>query len=116
VSSGGRRLGCGEGMTHQNPSGSGMKDMIPSDFHLSQNYPDPFSSTTSIKFCVAYRSRVTLDIVHCETGGIQRIADEEKEAGTFEVEVDARRMPEGSYVCIYRAGDCVATKKMMLKR
>jgi hypothetical protein len=103
-------------MTHRSPSGSGMKDMIPSDFHLSQNYPNPFSGTTTIKFCVAYRSRVTLDIVHCETGAIQRLADEEKEAGTFEVGVDASRLPEGGYICIFRAGDCVATKKMMLKR
>ncbi len=93
-----------------------MKDLIPSEFYLSQNYPNPFSGTTSIKFCVAHRSRVTLDIVHCETGAIQRLADEEKEAGTFEVGVDARSLPEGSYVCVYRAGDFVATKKMMLKR
>lgn len=93
-----------------------MKDLIPSEFYLSQNYPNPFSGTTLIKFCVAYRSRVTLDIVHCETGAIQRLADEQKEAGTFEVRVDARSLPEGSYVCVFRAGNFMSTKKMMLKR
>jgi hypothetical protein len=93
-----------------------MKNMVPSEFCLSQNYPNPFSGKTAIKFCVAYKTRVRLDIVHCDSGMIERLSDEEKEAGTFEIEFDACRLPEGRYVCIFQAGDFVATKKMLLKR
>jgi len=97
-------------------AGSNMKAMIPSEFHLSQNYPNPFRDTTTIKFCVAYRSRVRLELVHFESGTTERLVDEEKEAGTFEVELDASRLPEGTYVCIYQAGDYLGTKMMSLKR
>ena len=93
-----------------------MKTMVPSEFHLSQNYPNPFTAATTIKFCVAYRSRVKLAIVHCESGMTERLADEVKEAGTFEVELNASRLPEGSYVCIFQAGDFLGTKMMSLKR
>lgn len=96
--------------------GGDLKEMIPSEFHLSQNFPNPFSGATTIKFCVAYRSRVTLDLIHCDSGAIQRITDEEKMAGTFEVALDSRWLQEGSYICLFRAGEFVATKEMLLKR
>jgi hypothetical protein len=92
-----------------------MKDLVPSEFYLGQNYPNPFSGKTTIKFCVAYKTQVRLDIVHCESGMIEGLMDEEKEAGTYEIELDARRLSKGSYVCIFRAGEIVTTKKMLLK-
>jgi hypothetical protein len=95
---------------------TGHTGLVPSEFYLSQNYPNPFCDKTTIKFCMAYTSRVTLDIVHWESGMIERLIDEEKSAGTFEVELVPTGLPEGSYVCIFRAGDCVATKMMLLKR
>jgi len=93
-----------------------MKEMIPSEFHLSQNYPNPFSERTTIKFCVPCRSRVRLDIVQTESGFTRQLTDEEKEAGTFEIELDPRGMDDGSYLCVFQAGDFMATKRMTLKR
>jgi hypothetical protein len=29
-----------------------MEDIIPSDFYLSQNYPNPYNPTTKIKFTI----------------------------------------------------------------
>jgi len=93
-----------------------MKEMIPSEFHLSQNYPNPFNERTTIKFCVPCTSRVRVDIVSAETGFVRRLEDEEKEAGTFEIELDACGMSDGSYLCVFQAGDYTATKRMTLKR
>ena len=39
-----------------------MVDLTPSEFYLSQNYPNPFSDKTTIKFCVAYKGKVKLEI------------------------------------------------------
>jgi len=91
-----------------------MKEMIPSDFHLSQNFPNPFSERTTIKFCVPFKSRVRVDIVHTESGFVRRLEDEEKEAGTFKIELDACGMAEGSYLCVFQAGEFVAWKNMLL--
>jgi len=98
-----------------------MKSMVPTKFFLSQNYPNPFSGGTSIKLCVAYKTRVRLDIHDSEGTLVQTLLDEVMEPGTYEAEFDARidgksavGIPEGAYFCTLLAGDYTATKKMLL--
>lgn len=93
-----------------------MRQLVPSEFRLSQNYPKPFSDATTIKFCLPCRARVRVDIVHAGSGVIRRLCDEERGAGTFEIGLDSSGLPEGSYVCVFQAGDFVSTKRMQLKR
>ena len=92
-----------------------MRDMLPSEFYLGQNHPDPFSRKTTIKFCVAYKTRVRLDVCDCEKKLVRKLMDEEKVAGTYEIEFDARGLSQGSYIYILQAGEFVATKTMVLK-
>jgi 5-hydroxyisourate hydrolase-like protein (transthyretin family) len=106
-----------------------MNDLEPSEFYLSQNYPNPFSEKTTIKFCVAYKSKVKLEIINPEGEMIKILLDEEKEAGTYEVEFipsdcnsgeslsadkAGRNLTEGIYVYQLHAGDFLAAKKMNL--
>ena len=62
-----------------------MNDLVPSEFYLSQNYPNPFSEKTTIKFCVAYKTKVKLEVFNSDGEIIKTLLDEEKEAGTYEV-------------------------------
>jgi hypothetical protein len=98
-----------------------MNDLVPSEFYLGQNYPNPFSERTTIKICVAYKTKVRLEVLNSEGTMTMTLLDEEKEAGTYEIEFDATRLPggevvssEGIYVCRLQAGDFLATKKMLL--
>ena len=98
-------------------------DLVPSDFFLSQNYPNPFSGRTSIKLCLAYKTRVRLDVRDSEGTLVQTLLDEVMEPGTYEVEFDARmgekgaaNIAEGVYFCTLQAGDYTATKEMLLLR
>lgn len=93
-----------------------MNELVPSEFRLSQNYPNPFSEVTTIKFCLPCRARVRVDIVHTGSGVIRRLCDEEIDAGTFEIGLDSSGLPEGSYVCVFQAGEFLSTKRMHLKR
>jgi hypothetical protein len=111
---------------------TGLSDLLPSEFYLSQNHPNPFSETTTIKLCVAYKTNVKLEVFNSEGMKVQMLIDEEKEAGTYEVEFSAKKLAarsargissiggdtcnlsEGIYVYQLRAGDFSATKKMML--
>ena len=93
-----------------------MKSMVPTEFHLSQNYPNPFGRKTTIKFCLPCRTRVKLDILAIQSTFLTALLDEDKEAGTFEIEFDGGDLPEGSYVCLFQAGDYVASKKMVIEK
>lgn len=93
-----------------------MRDMVPSEFHLSQNYPDPFGGKTTIKFCVAYKCRVRIDLCDIKRNAIKRIMDEEKEAGTYKIEFDGSGLREGVYSYTLRAGEFMSTKRMNLRK
>jgi len=87
--------------------------LVPSEFYLSQNYPNPFSEKTTIKFCVAYKAKVRLEVFNPEGEMIKKLLDEEKEAGTYEVEFSACGLSEGTYIYQLQVGDFLSTKKML---
>jgi hypothetical protein len=62
-----------------------MDEVTPTQFHLSQNYPNPFREKTVIKYCVAYKTRVQLTVYDNEGKEIEKLVDEEKNPGTYEV-------------------------------
>ena len=108
-----------------------MSNLVPSEFYLSKNYPDPFCEKTTLKYCVACKTRVTLEVFSSEGTMVRSLIDEVKEAGTYEIEFsagggspaanqgkkwrgDACTLTEGIYVCHLQAGDFTATKTMLL--
>lgn len=91
-----------------------MKDLLPTEFHLSQNYPNPFKEETRIEYCVPYQCRVTLTIYDSEDMLLEQIVDEEKQAGTYELVWNGRDLPCGTYLCRMKAGNFGQTKKMSL--
>ena len=93
---------------------TGMNDLVPSEFYLSQNYPNPYSEKTTIKFCVPYCTRVKLEVFNSEGKLIQKLLDEEKEAGTYEVEFNGSGKHEGVYIYQLQAGDFLLKKQMTL--
>jgi hypothetical protein len=96
-------------------------DLIPLEFHLGQNYPDPFMRTTKIKYCVAYKTRVRISIYNHEDEMIDMLVDEIKQAGTYEVEFSAsysqshqqRKIADGYYYYMMEAGDYSSEKKWL---
>ena len=93
-----------------------MNDLEPSEFYLSQNYPNPFSDKTTIKFCVAYKGKVKLEIFNSEGEMVRTLLEEEKEAGTYVVECVANDLFDGTYIYQLQAGDYLSTKRMNLRR
>ncbi|GBD86095.1 hypothetical protein BMS3Abin03_00004 [bacterium BMS3Abin03] len=98
---------------------------LPKEFHLSQNYPNPFNPTTKIKFTIPQSplpggdgrgglqlvKLVVYDILGNE---VATLVNEEKPAGEYEVEFNAKGLPSGIYFYQLRAGSFVDTKKMLL--
>jgi len=108
-----------------NNNNSLLDDVTPLIFQLSQNYPNPFKDRTIIKYCIAYKTKVKLKVYDDEHKEIETLVDEEKNPGTYEVEIQlavgnlpdgkaGRQLASGNYSYQLEAGDYKCEKKMEL--
>ena len=102
-----------------------MNDLVPNEFYLFQNYPNPFKDKTTIKYCVAYKTRVRITVFNTEGEVIEKLVDEEKEAGTYKLEFPSVGYPQpndkesehlvnGNYLYRLEAGNYKSEKEMKL--
>jgi N-acetylneuraminic acid mutarotase len=90
------------------------EDILPLSFRLEQNYPNPFNPTTSIEYRVVSTECVTLKIYDVLGNEVATLVNEEKPAGVYEVMWNAENLSSGVYFYQLKAGDFVATKKLLL--
>jgi len=62
---------------------------LPSTFTLGQNYPNPFNPSTTIHFSVPSSEFVTLKVFDVLGNEVATLINEEKPAGSYEVDFDA---------------------------
>jgi len=91
-------------------------EIAPSVFSLSQNYPNPFNPGTAISYQVPVNSFVTLTVHDVLGNEVAILVNDQKSAGTYEVEFNATDLGSGVYFYTLRAGNFVATRKMILLR
>ncbi|NWG27607.1 MAG: T9SS type A sorting domain-containing protein, partial [Ignavibacteriaceae bacterium] len=96
---------------------------IPQSFLLFQNYPNPFNPITKIKYQIPASlnsskggTLVTLKVYDLLGSELATLVNEEKSAGTYEVEFDAEQLSSGIYFYQLKAGEFIQTKKMVLIR
>lgn len=87
---------------------------IPNTFYLNQNYPNPFNPTTKITYSIPEISFVTLKVYDVLGNELATLINEEKVAGTYEVDFDAVILSSGVYFYQLKSGEFIDSKKMML--
>jgi hypothetical protein len=85
-------------------------------FDLQQNYPNPFNPLTKIRFGIPQAGFVTLKVYDILGNEIATLFNEEKLAGSYEVDFDASGISSGIYFYKLQAGSFAETKKMVLIR
>jgi len=96
----------------------------PSNFLLQQNYPNPFNPSTSIQYAISSMQFVTLKVYDLLGRDVATLVNEEKPAGSYNVEFRMQNLELSSGIYFYqlRAGDpssssgqsFIETKKMIL--
>ncbi len=94
----------------------GNSGILPSDYSLEQNYPNPFNPSTMITFVISQSSFVSLKVYDVLGQEVTNLINEFKNAGKYEVEWNASRIPSGIYNYRLSAGSFSAVKRMMLLR
>jgi hypothetical protein len=101
-----------------------INDLVPSEFYLSQNYPNPFKDKTSIKYCLSEKTKVELIILNSNGEKVKELINKFQNAGTYETLFDVQDLPAGVYYYQLKAVDPRSgtrqlfnkTKQMVLQR
>jgi hypothetical protein len=97
---------------------------VPTDYVLDQNYPNPFNPSTSIRYGLPERARVTIRVFDLLGREVRELADGVEEAGYHSVEWDGTDgycapVASGLYFCRLSAAGSRTTlqiRKMLLLR
>jgi hypothetical protein len=103
-------------ITVANPTGVRDEAAPPHEYVLSDNYPNPFNPTTTIRFALPRGSFVTLKVFNLLGMELATLVENELGAGTYTARWDAGSYPSGLYFYRLKAGPFVATKKFLLLR
>lgn len=88
--------------------------MLPTEFSLDHNYPNPFNPTTIIKYALPVNSHVTLEIFNSLGQRVVILLDEIREAGFHQTTFDGAALSSGVYIYKITAGSFVDSKKLLL--
>lgn len=103
--------------------GSGkIKNQLPNDFYLSQNFPNPFNPTTTIEYTIPVNPDLEiqdgistqLKVFDVLGQDIMTLVNETKKPGLNQVMFDASNFVSGIYLYQLTIGNFVQTKKMIL--
>jgi len=88
----------------------------PSSFSLYQNYPNPSNPSTTISYAIPTRSHVTLSVFNTLGQIVTELVNGEKDAGSYNVTLDATGLASGVYLYRMQAGGFVQTRKLVVMK
>ena len=90
-------------------------------FSLEQNYPNPFNPSTVISYQIPVNGNVTLKVYDVLGNEVATLVNEEKPAGSYEVEFNSHsglsgigELSSGIYFYTLKVGNFVESRKMIL--
>lgn len=91
-----------------------IANLIPAEFSLEQNHPNPFNPNTKIIWQSPVSSHQTLKVYDVLGKEVKTLVNEYKPAGKYEIGFNAENLPSGVYLFQLNAGSFISTKKMIL--
>jgi len=91
-----------------------LSNELPAKFDLKQNYPNPFNPATGIRFSVPHNEFVNIKVYDILGKEVVTLLNENKEAGTYEVNFNASTLSSGVYFYKMTAGKFSSIKRMVV--
>lgn len=86
----------------------------PRTFAISQNYPNPFSGSTTIRYGVDEAGPVTIDVFDINGRRVKQLVNRHHASGQYELQFEAGRLPAGTYVYRLSASGISESRQMTL--
>ena len=88
--------------------------IVPKEFSLEQNFPNPFNPSSAIRFALKKAGDVRLTVTNSLGQEVATLLNEHRNAGTHVVRFNADGLASGTYFYTLTSGGFSETKKMML--
>lgn len=92
------------------------ENVIPTEFVLGNNTPNPFNPATTINFQLTTESNVELTVLDMNGRKIESLVNDHQSAGYYSVNWNASTYPSGIYLYRLKAGNFIETKKMVFMK
>lgn len=89
-------------------------EIIPEEFGLGQNFPNPFNPTTQISFDLPQDSQISLKVFDINGREVANLVEGYKVAGRYQVLFDGSSLSSGVYIYRLKAGGFNSVKRMLL--
>jgi len=86
---------------------------IPTEYALEQNFPNPFNSTTIIRFSLPFAGFVTVKVYDILGREIKTLAENNMNAGTYNISFNADGLSSGMYIVKMHAGSFNKSRKIL---
>jgi hypothetical protein len=98
-----------------------LKQRIPGDFYLSQNFPNPFNAGTTLRYQVSERTHVSIKVLNILGQEIRQLTSKPQDPGFYQVHWDGKsqagkEVGTGIYIIRLDAGSFQQTRKVILVR
>ncbi|MBE0539737.1 MAG: T9SS type A sorting domain-containing protein [Ignavibacterium sp.] len=84
------------------------------NYWLANNYPNPFNNWTIIRFLIPKEELVTLKVFNILGVEVAFLLNENRQEGVYEIPWNPTTLASGVYFYQLKAGNFIATKKMIL--
>jgi len=87
---------------------------VPVTYWCSQNFPNPFNSSTSIRYSLPAQSAVKLVLYDLLGRQIKVLVDAVQPSGFYEIHLDARKLSSGTYFYSFRTENYSTTRTLVV--
>ncbi|MDP2301346.1 MAG: T9SS type A sorting domain-containing protein [Ignavibacteria bacterium] len=88
---------------------------LPTEFNLTQNFPNPFNPITTIEFSITDKSFISLNIYSITGQLVETVVSQtELDRGNYKYTFDASKLASGTYIYTLTNGTNTISKKMTL--
>ena len=94
----------------------GQEGIIPAQFVLQQNYPNPFTRLTKISYSIDKSAEVNLKLFDVRGGLVETLISKRVHAGSHDYVLNAPHLSSGVYFYTMTVNDVSQTKKLILMK
>ena len=92
------------------------KSLVPTEFGISQNFPNPFNPTTMIDFSMPQSQHVSIKVYNLIGQEMATLVNEIRDAGIHSVSFDASGLSNGVYLYVMETEGYAVTRRMTLMK